>query len=305
MAFNNFDNFFSITGFDIQLYFTDFMTFIDVNEPKIYNYYAGSINRPDSSSFTELDRLLSVSDKLDEIILQYKDQFNDTSYWDLIDNIDNIHIKLLTIFNYSKWLRTTLTSDGYDTVQIDYIQKQNQTMEKVANSLGYSDPDNSWTNLAISNNMTEESYSADGGFMLKAYLKNDSKFFVNSVVDNIQGILINGKDIDVNFHFNEDDICVLAPTDTIVQSANTKMNMMKGSVPEFSNDGIDKAIIGSLNRASNMYPSLFRQLYNVFQKDDTFSSITLVNIKKNSGNTEVEFRITTRLGDTIPGSIVT
>ena len=77
------------------------------------------------------------------------------------------------------------------------------------------------------------------------------------------------------------------------------MNLKKGDVPEFPLDGLNVMSGVGSNVNSIQYPSIFRQLSQIFAKDDTLSSFTLKSISTNQDVVFLDFEINTKLNEII------
>lgn len=299
MSNSSVDIFEKVTGYDFQSYLNDFIAFSG-DQQKMIDYYNGNLQQLDNTYFNTLQTLKDQTRDVQSLFIQYKNQFTTSDFWDLIELVDNIWIKLDTITNFPKWLRSSNVVSGFDSnTQIQQTLKQNQTLESFANEIGYSNPDNDWSNLAMNSDLKEEDYDSEGGIIFKFSWQNDFSFKLSTVIDIITPDTMYGKDLNSKISFINDDLDTLLSKDTLYQTAGILLNLNKGDNPEFPNDGVDKSLISSLNKNFNIYPSLFRQLYNTFGKDDTFKSISVTDIINNNGILQMEIRIETRSDEVI------
>lgn len=289
-----------VSNYNLSQYITDFVAFVKEDQQRIADYYNFDSNSVPTSSFLKLDSLKKERDKVQILIQENKSRFIRSDFWELVENLDDISIKLDTISNYSKYYKSSISKSGSsNNVEMTYILRQNQTLESLSNEIGYSNPDDDWVNLSISNNMREEDYDLQGGHIFKFTFQNDYRIQLKSVIDNITVDNLYGKDLDKKLSFVDNDLNTLSPKDTIYQAVNILIGLIKGDVPEFPNDGIDKQLISKLNKSFNVFPSLFRQIYNVFSKDDTIKAITLNDIKIIEDSVRMEIQIETRLSELI------
>lgn len=292
------DIFSDTTRYNLRLYLSNFVDLIK-NQQKIVDYYKGSINQGDYKYFEQLNRLLKEIKTIQALFIQNKRQFIDSDFWDLIELVDETETTLLTVYNYPKWFRTSRTNNNFtNQIEIEYVLKQNQSLESLASEIGYSDPDNSWIKMALNNDLKEEDYDDSGGIIFKFSWQNDFKVDIATVVDVMNNDTIYGKDINRKIGFINDDISVLRPKETLNQSVDILLNISKGSIPEFPNDGVDKMLITNLNKNFNIYPSIIRQLYNTFSKDDTLRYISVLNITKQQDLIKIDIQIGT-VGDEV------
>jgi hypothetical protein len=288
------EQFESITGFDVNQYLSDFYNFINLQSDNIYAYYAGTVNVPDQPSFNQLQSLINQSQQLNEIIILNSNALNSVEFWDLVDTLDTMAVKLDSINNSAKWLRSSITNNNFNNnIEVDYILKQNQTIENIALQAGLSNPDDDWADLAIKNDLAEDDYTRQGGTIFKFYYQNDQVFNIQSVVNTIVGDSILGIDLPQYFQFDEEvsDFVVLTPEQTFVQGFAILLSLCKGDSPEFPNDGIDKSLLINRANLSFLYPAVFRQLYNTIAKDDTFKSVSISNLNLVGGAVNLEVTV--------------
>jgi hypothetical protein len=131
---------------------------------------------------------------------------------------------------------------------------------------------------------------------------------VQSVVDVIFGESVYGKDLQQKLEFENDDLKVLGYQETIKQAFNIALNLRRGDNPEFPNDGLQSSLIIGQNLNSILYPSILRQLYDTFAKDDTMKSIAITNINHNNigikDTVELDIQAETRIGEIINDLII-
>ena len=91
-----------ITGYDIRLFFSDFVTFVNQYYPFIVDYYnGGTINQ---ETFYKLNLLTKEMDKIEPLFTLYSNTLDDIDSWELLDIFTEIQTKLWTIRNSAKWL---------------------------------------------------------------------------------------------------------------------------------------------------------------------------------------------------------
>lgn len=282
------------TGYDIVRLYDNFSYFSSNQEPYIYAYYSGdSVVYPDEAMSSLLD-IHKECLKVKEIIRRCRNKFTDTSIHIISIDIQDIIDTLENIINYPRWIQKDIRLGG---INVGYIQSQNETLESVSEKGGAVDPQNEWINDALNAKITEENYNNEGGLSFDFILKNDSDFILKSVIDIITKDNFYGKDIYKKIIFDSNDLLSLSPKETISQSIDTLINLRKGNNPEFPGDGIDKMLIGTLNQNSSIYPAVFRQIYETFNRDDRFSSISILNLKKENDAVFIEIAIKTKLGE--------
>lgn len=291
-----------IIGADISQFIEDFLTFVQVYSRNISEYYSGNVKFPDVKSFDELSRLLATSKHLTELMNLNKSLFVSVADWNLLEKLEDINHKLNLWNKISKFLRSPIVNLTYTQgIQSEYGMKQNETLESVNREvLGASDFDNTWVDLALVNNIKEEDYTPSGGKILSVVFNKVFSFnVITTVVDNIEGEKVYGKDLDCKIQYVDDDLKVLDYLDTSRQSMSILCNLVKGDVPEFPEDGISISLVVGSNLNTIAFPVLFRQYYNLFVKDDTFSSFSITSVELERDALSLQVEVRTVYGDII------
>lgn len=298
------EKFKNITGYDISTYFDMFTDFVANYYQNVIDYYSGNgaINQ---DSILALNKLDSETRKVSNMFDSNSRNMNQTmEFWDLLERFENVKVKVNTIKNSSKWLRSSIEKGNYTGgVSFNYIQSQGEFFENIANKVGYNDPQNQWANIALNNNVIEEDYTKDGGCKMSLTLQNNAVVFIDSVVDNLTGKKIYGKDLNKEVLFENGDLKVLGYDDTIKQSFDILLSTTKGSVPQFPLDGIDKSAFVGQNLNSVAFPSIFRQLVQLFRKDDTFKDISILNVIQEEDAMLIELSVKTRLDEILTNTL--
>jgi hypothetical protein len=294
------ERFKEVTGKDIQSYFEEFSSFVLNNYQKIASYYLeGTYLNPDI--LNDLDRLESSMYEINNLFSIYEYQLSNstTEIWEVLDVFEQTKITILSIINSIRWLRTIKRTTYSTMTTKDVILRQEQTLEQLADEVGYSDTKNDWSEIAVDNDLREEDYNLSGGNKLKiSFMTDTSELRVDSVVEGVYGVNLYGRDLCRALTFENNDFKVLEYEDNIIQQTEILVGLVKGSVPEFPNDGIDKGILGS-NINSIQYPIILRQQAAVFEKDDRYKSISINKFERVGESLDIEFEIETRLGDKI------
>ena len=298
---NSINTFKKITGFDVEQLINDYISFIESKRPNIIRFYGGETSTPDSDSFDELNRLLKqVNIALTSVELT-ANFYNNTSSWDLLEKLEDIKTSLETTENISVYLRSSITKNNFNKSPVfDYTIKQNQTIENVSRDVSNDgDHQNDWVDIAIRNNITEEEYDLLGGKTVELSKEGGESIFINSVVANIQGEEMYGRDLNRVISFEDSDMAQLTPKKTIKQAVEILSGLRKNNNPEFARDGIDPSIAVGTNVSALSYPILARQIYSTFQKDDTIDSITITKLERKEDGLFVEYEIRTKLGESL------
>lgn len=287
------------TNFDIKTFLQDFIDFSDNHRNLIISYYKGDTDEIPQEAFNILDKLIEEANDVIEIMNLSKNNFESFSDWNLLEELEDIRTRLYTTLYFSKYLRSSVTKSSYnEDSEVNVTLKQNETLEKLANELGYIEPQDNWGIIALRNNLKEEDYTTKGDLVLDVSYKNNVNYFkVNSVVDNMQGNDILGKDIDFNFSFKNDDINILAPKETFKQTIKELAKLKKGDNPFYPKDGLDVSLVVGSNLGGIAFPSLFRQLNNNFNSDDTIASFTINDINLEQNALIFDYKVESKLGN--------
>jgi hypothetical protein len=299
-----FDIFKIVTRYDIKSYFDSFASFILSDYQKIVDYYERGSEIP-ATTLTKLQLLNSQVLQVNDLFSLYSDRLsNSTSdIWELLDYFEMTKVTLSTVTNSSRWMRSTKNVFQSNVVDKDYVLKQGQRFEGLVSELGYTDPTNDWSKVALNNDIIEEDYSFEGGNKLKISFVNDLSFNVNTVIDSISGEKLYGLDLDKAFIFENNDFKVLGYKDTIGQQTGILVGLIKGSVPEFPQDGISKDLVGG-NVNAIQYPMLIRQQSEVFEKDGRYKSVAINKLETHVDSLIVELTITTKLDEVLNENLV-
>ena len=294
MNLNIFEQFYNITNYDIELFFEKYNLFTSVHYPLILNYYnGGNMNQ---ESFNSLDELKKGVEEVESLLDELDETLNTTDHWDMVDLISDIQNSLYKVDSLSRWLRSSRTNRYSENLKIDYVQKQNQSIENISSDLGFTE-ENSWVDLAVQNSIEEEGYTNKGGKFLKAILPNNSTFELDNIVDTLSQENIFGKDLNKRLEFISNDLSVLTGKESLNQTFSTTMSTIAGSIPEFPSDGVPDYIYGT-NQNIIQYPIIFRSLLNMLQKDKRFTSFEILNIRKDQDSVFIDTETKSITGDT-------
>jgi len=301
------DAFYRLTKYDVEVFITDFVNFMDEFYADIYNYFAGLSEEGNAEAFDELDRLSKESGKVIEIFKVNAGNFNTYDSWTLLELIEDIKSELLKVSVLDRWLRSPNTNDLFgNKMELDYVSGQGETLEFIQKNVGSSSTSqNDWVDLALRNKLREEDYTPDGGYLLKITFKGRDSVFLHSVVDNINSTeKAYGLDLDRVITFENEDLKILTPRKTIEQAADILLGLKRGDNPFHENDGVDPKVLVGNSLAGISYPTVLRQLSNTFSKDDTFAALSVIDITKEQDGVYFEFEIETTAGDLLTKGIL-
>lgn len=273
-----------VTGYDIQAYFESFILFCNSYYPLIVSYYLGEETETEDA-FGRLDTLLSQTKEIEPLFNLKANSLQRIDCWELLDYFTECQTKLWTINNSSRWMRSSVIGRYGANISVDRVLKTRETFEDVATSLGSSTSQNSWVDIAKDNLVEEENYDANNGgdSMFKINLKQSGNFDIQNIVDNLDTEKILGKDIDADFRIENGDIPTVNYDLAIRQSLNTIQHSLKGSIPEFPEYGLPNDIVGSSANAIQ-YPTIFKHLINMFQRDGRWEAVNLIDLYKKDDN---------------------
>jgi len=188
-------------------------------------------------------------------------------------------------------------------IKVDHVQKQNETIERMILEAGFSDPE-AWVSVAIDNQMTEEGYTNKGGALFTIKLPNSSNFTLENIVDYLTAENVFGKDIYKKIEITSDgDVTTLQGRESLQQTFQTIMSTIRGSIPEFPEDGVPSEVLGA-NENIIQYPILMRSLLSMIQKDKRFTSFDILDIRKEEDSIFLELKTSTITGDSLTNNLI-
>lgn len=280
LADNTIDRFVKFTRFDVQRYVALWQTFVTDHYPNILAYYRGDTNELNQTSNKALAEITEKSTVLEDVLVNASKNFNRLDDWELLEYLDEIRVRIRVINVISKFLRSS-KYEGFNenSLGIDYVVTDFDTPESIATQ-DRANPQDDWVDIFTKNHLKETDYtSQQGGYLLNMGKKSVENLFLNGVVDNLYGDRVYGKDMDINFTFENDDIKVLSPQETVKQSVSILANLKKGDIPEFTGLGISEDLnIGNTMGMINV-PFISRELQNAFSTDDTLVNMQIDDVK--------------------------
>lgn len=275
--------------------FTDFIT---NNSQNIIDYYSGFVEVLDRDSFGIYEDLVKEADFVVNLFDLNYERFKTVDFWELMEFADDIRIKLSTIGNFSKFARSSVKRASFTgDVTVQFATNDNETIEELMSRVGSTDRDNDWIEVAVRNNLEQEDYSLDGGTVLNINFKNNSRFFIEGIIDNPEGDKIKGLDIDKRIQFIDDDLKILSYNETLDQSLNILINLRKNDNPEFPQNGIDPSLVVGVSIKSLSLPSIVRQIYQTFSTDDIIDKLQITKADFESDNVNINMNISIKSGE--------
>ena len=223
--------------------------------------------------------LVRESETIEPLFILHENTLDDISMWEILDNFTETQTKLSTIKSSARWLRSS-SLERNNTLQLEKHLRTGERFEDVARQLNSENPEDDWMNITIPQYIEETDYSfTDGGGIFYVNLKNIGNNYLDTVVDVLVGDNILGRDIDLNFEFENDDLKIVVGDDAIRQALDAILSAQKGAIPEFKDYGIANEFIGTTVNAIQ-YPSIFKNVMNMFQRDSRWGSVELMDVKR-------------------------
>ncbi len=293
------DDFNRITGLDYLSYSNRFRLFVENMLPLIIGYHSGTYKSISSEVYKEIDEIHKLSLTFDSAVVSNSNRFHNSEYWDVVTALDEMSVKIMTIKRMPRWLRAPV--DFYSTntsPEIEVSVGSMSTIEDLAASVGYSNPDNDWADIAIRNDLDEDDYTTDGGMVLMVNGSGNSSVVINDVVDIMSGDNAYGKDVFSVITFDNDDIKTVEGLDCAMQCYTNLINLRKGGIPEHPEMGIGEIMTGNI--AAFSYPVILRQVHNTLYRDDSVSSVGISSFDTNGDSVSLSIIIKSKLGMSLP-----
>ena len=266
-----------VTGYNIEAFFNQYRTFVALHYQNILDYYTGADRV--SESFAALNDLNDQVRMIEPLIDLHRNQFPTIDAWTIIDAYGDIFVAIETMNNMSRWTRSSRTTQFDAAVRVERTLRQGETFETVIRTIGDRNYENSWAIVTIENYLNEEDYTPAGGASFSYVLRQNVNFNLANIVDNPSELNVYGKDIRRDMLFADNDFITVTGSDAVQQTVDTILRTRKGSIPEFPEDGIEDAVIGT-NVNTIQYPTIFRNLLNIFRKDPRFTEVNLLDLTR-------------------------
>ena len=298
---NFLDSFKSKTGYNVRALLEKYTEFTRSHYQNIVSYYNGA--EIDRESFRFYEDLRADLERMEAMIDQYSNSFDTTDFWTLNNSLSDMLTVMETCENMGRWQRSSRQNTFSTNIKVQHIQKQNETIERISRDAGFSDEEN-WSKIAIQNQIIEEDYTNKGGKLLTVSLPNSQNFTLDNIVDYLSSDNIYGKDVVKKLEIMSDgDLNIVSGRDNLEQIFTILLNTLKGSIPEFPEDGIPDYIFGA-NENIIQYPIIFRSLLSMLQKDRRFTSLDIIDIKKDQDSIFIELQASTITGDTFTRNVI-
>lgn len=277
-------------GYDIKTFFEESLELMQVHHSNIVSYFVeeGDFSK---EAFGLLDKLENKSQIIYSKLRTNRNKLNNFLDFVIFDQIEDFISVFRSIQNYSRWYKSSIIKGRFKTTtEVNFVLRQNQTLENLSQEIGWQNQDEGALDLALRNKIKETDYDLQGGLIFKFAYQNEKSLKLQTVVDEMTGENLLGKDIQAKLEFKNDDLVYLTPQDTFHQTCEILTNLMKNSNPEFPNDGFDKSAISNKNLMKVRLPSFIRQIYAVAKKDDTIASFSVSDIVESGDSLRIEMQ---------------
>jgi hypothetical protein len=284
-----------IISIDLESYFNDYAEFVSQHNQTLVEYFSKETTFP-KFEFDKLDELINRTFEIKRSLSLHKSRLSSYFCFEILDSVETVDSALQLINNYSRWLRSSFVKGRFkDSIEVDFILKQNQTLEQLSSEIGFTNSEEGFINLSQRNHIKETDYNLDGGLLFTFGYQTDQSIAVSTVVDNLFGKNVLGKDISKKLQIKDNDLVCLSPEATFDQTCDILTKLLKNGNPEFPTQGFDKATISNKNSLSNMLPVFLRQLYATVDRDDTIASFRIVDIRTDGDALKIEIEFYSHL----------
>lgn len=291
------DDFESITKFPIRTFLQDYTDFVDTFYSQITDFFSGNNTIVPTEAFNRLQSLTQRQHDAINVVILNNSTLDNYEFWILTEYLEDIGQSLETANNLSRWLRSAVTQDGYkQQVITEEILSQGQQLEAFERDvIGSTQPQDTWVDTALQNQLREEDYDLTGGQLLSVSFKNSLSLSLDSVVDNIDAPQKTyGLDVNQTLTWESDDLEVLSYDDTLQQSISILASLKRGDDPAFPDRGVNAKVGGNI--AGISYPIIFRDMAQVFATDDCFKSFAVTDVSRNQDAVFINYQVQTKAG---------
>lgn len=284
-----FEKFKNLTNIDIGKFYAELADFYENYHNDILNYYIDYNFSYPADAFAKYYSIQKQLNTIISKIVLYKGNFDTIDIWGVVENLDSIKFELDNVPEYPRLYQVSFykKQNQNENIYETYILKSHDTIETVAR-----DYKQDTTDLVLINELNEEKWTDKGG--TKIILKTSTSDAIpyaakaDTVFDILIGKNLLGKDLPKYFEIDEEieDLKVLTPEQTFLQSVQVLFELKKGEIPEFSEIGVDKSIYGECTKGNIGYtfPIMIRQLNIALETDDTILNFVINDIELDEKN---------------------
>lgn len=296
MLENTIEIFQNKTNFPLADFLVEANSFFSNEFNDIVNFYSGNKNTLDRSQIKKLNSLSEKAIYLQRIFRDNKNKFNTVDFWELLDIIEDIKVKLSTSQNMSKYLRSTINNsvDKKNGFVFDTILENQETLEDINLKKLKNTYEEDWFDIALENDLKEIDWDISGGKELKLRKKIFQSDLVTSMIDNTVGEKIYGRDIKKKLTFEDDDLKSLDYKETVNQTVEILASLNKGDIPEYREIGIPIGLYKGSNFSRLNYSSIVRELNKNFSTDDLFSNFNILEMEYKEGDLYIKYEVNTK-----------
>lgn len=280
-------------NYDITSYLENYTNFIDEDYVKLENFYLGSEEDKNQTAQSNLDALLVEGNKVNELMRLNLHNFQRGDFVNLMELLDETFYNIKAINILSKFLRSSLTDTSRSSsILINRIVSSHETPEMVAEN-ERNDWMDSWVDIYIKNRKLETDYDENEGYVVQLNKSIYTNFTLLSVLDNLQGENLYGKDIDKNIDFVDDgstqDFKVLDGISTFQQSVEIIGSLERRDIPSNPELGLDTEF--SKGVVDVNLPLIIRNKQKDFSMDDTLLNFKVTDVAKENGRLNIYFEV--------------
>lgn len=294
IARDTIDTFERVTRFDLTAYLNNWTVYVNNHYQGFVDFFEGVIDTIPKDSIEAFDSIKKQSDQLEDIMGNARRNFDRNDFMYLIEFIDEIRGKIFVNDNISRFIRST-KYDVYSESKVsqEYQVRDSDTPESIA-AQDRTNPKDAWVDIYTKNHVRETDYQAEkGGYNLRLAKQSLGNLFLRSVVDNLVGDNLYGKDLDRKFVYENDDLRVLPPRDTAVQSVQIMGRVAKGDIPEYSDLGLSKDLQVGSTLGLVSVPFITRELKEMFSTDDTMLDFSVTEIDIEGTAIKISYEVRT------------
>lgn len=286
----------SLTKYNLVEYIDACTKFFKTGFPAIVDFFSGNIDKVSSEYLNEHKRLLKEADNISEQFKNNAEKLETADFWWLLEYCEDLRTKLQTTTKISKYLRSSRVDFNFSKgFAHPYSVSDQQTFEQISASiLEDEDNENDWTKVALSNDLREVEYDADGGNNITLYREKFIQGGVTSIIDNMIGENVYGIDLLKKITFLDDDLELVQYKDCVYQSIDIMSKLKAGDIPEFPFLGVNSALYVGTNIANLAYSTIVRELTKVFQTDDLFINFNVTEISLKQDSYFIKFDVSTK-----------
>lgn len=285
-----------VTKYPIVQFIEDYNNFMDKDYPEIDRYFSGEIFSIENSHLIEYNRLRTESKTLLAQFENFTNKLSTCGYWELLEIIEEISVKLEKISKLPKYRRTSLGVRGYaSAIRVKGVVGGFTTVEDLANKVTNLNGENTdWIDLMLQNDLSEIDWEIDGLTSMDVLVNNKQNVIVTTVLDQPIGERVYGIDLDKKVTFEDSDLKVKKWKDNLEQKCNILMALSRGDVPENMLFGVNASLIRGITGSQVSYPVVAQGLQDNFLQNDLFQKVDITDITVENGTMTVSCEIKTK-----------